>query len=42
LIRTFLLDNSHRVTVEVQPDAALGHERDAREDGRLQVRTRGG
>ncbi|GAB4815027.1 hypothetical protein N2152v2_002073 [Parachlorella kessleri] len=37
LIRQYLLDNGHRVTVELRPDAALGEKIDAKESERLQA-----
>ena len=37
LIRKYLLDNGHRVTVELRPDATLGEKIDAKESERLQV-----
>lgn len=36
LIRTYLLDNSHRVTVVLKPDAGLGEKRAAEEQDRLE------
>ena len=35
LLRKFLLNNGHRVTVEVLPDSQLGSEEDAAEKQRL-------
>lgn len=37
LIRHFLLDNKHRVTVELRPDASLGEEIEAEEVSRLEA-----
>lgn len=36
LLRKFLLNNGHRVTVEVLPDASLAAEREASERQKLQ------
>ena len=40
LIRKYLLDNGHRVTVELRPDSSLGDKIEQTEQERLQVRAR--
>ena len=40
LIRKYLLDNGHRVTVELRPDSSLGDKIEQTEQERLQVRPR--
>ena len=40
LIRKFLLDNGHRVTVELRPDSGLGDKIEETEQQRLQVGAR--